>query len=108
MVKITEQWKCNYELLAMLAEATVPMLIHDLEKRGGLRDHHIEWLNAQVDVLASGGDALMCNLALSGKRGQTADKAAILFKCLSYMAFFPGGVEFMGKRYIGQTYDNRG
>lgn len=97
MIKVVEQRACNWELLAMMAEATVPILIHDLEQRGGLRDRHIEWLRQQIDVISSEGDALVCNI-----KHETAKKAAILFRCLSYMAFFPGGVTFMGAHFMSK------
>jgi hypothetical protein len=79
----------------MMAEATVPILVHDIERRGGLKERHVEWLQQQVDVIGSEGDALTCSI-----KGETAKKSAVLFRCLAYMAFFPGGVEFMGKRYM--------
>lgn len=96
-VQIDQQWNCNWELLTMMAEATVPILVHDLEQAGGLRDEHIEWLKSQADIIGSEGDALVCNI-----KHETAKKSAILFRCLSYMAFFDGGVKFMGTRFMSR------
>jgi len=90
----------NTELLKLHILAVVPFMILDLIEQGGIKEWHIEEAQRYVDILASEGDALLYH---SKKKGQTARAFNALCRGLAIMAFFPGGVKFMGLYFEEKT-----
>ena len=73
-------------------EASVPLLIQDIAKSGGLTNERIEKAKEYAWDIAGGGDILMYK---SNKKGESAKMMSKLVEGLAIMAFFPGGVTFL-------------
>jgi hypothetical protein len=85
----------NDELLLLFVEAMVPLRIHDIKRtQGDISDADITWARAQVDVLASGGDAVLYYV-----KNTSGKSIGVLCKCLAILAFCPGGVTFAGLHF---------
>lgn len=89
--KEQREWMSNNaELFLSFIEAMVPIRIYDIKRQQGwVTDHDITWARAQVDIMASGGDAVLCYV-----KGQSGKNIGVLCKCLAILAFCPGGITF--------------
>jgi hypothetical protein len=88
------------ELLKLHILAVVPFMILDLIEQGGIKDYHITEAQRYVDIIVSEGDALLYH---SKRKGQTARVFHALCRGLAIMAFFPGGVRFLGLHFEEQS-----
>jgi len=85
----------NEELLLSFIEAMVPLRIYDIKRRQGwITDYDVTWARGQVDVIASGGDAIL--YYVKGTSGKTI---STMCKCLAILAFCPGGITFAGLHF---------
>lgn len=94
--KERREWvNSNEELFLSFVEAMVPIRIYDIRRtQGWVSDADIAWARAQVDIIASGGDAVLCYV-----RGQSGKSMGVLCKCLAILAFCPGGITFCGLHF---------
>lgn len=93
----------NNTLLIMTLQAAVPSSIERMRQAARPRDTDWEWLAAQTDILASGGDVVLYKGATKGKsKGETARTMNTLIRALTIAAFAPGGVTFAGLHFEGK------
>jgi hypothetical protein len=112
----------NPELLRTSLLAAVPLLILEIKARGGPDAHDVEFirafggvsseegLNTLVQgreafgiergdhVLGAHGDELLYR---SRRKGKTAHVFNLFARALAILSFAPGGVRFLGDRYVG-------
>jgi hypothetical protein len=76
--------------------ATVPLLIHEMRRRGG--PDAADWGRCLElgQRIAECGDRILYR---SGKRGETAALVTDLARALALLAFVPGGVTFLGLHF---------
>ena len=91
----------NEELLKLFISSTVPPLIGGFIQQGGIHDWDIKWLESHVDTFASGGDVILCY-----EKHKTAKTIGVFCRCLAIMAFFPGGVTFLGMHFEAKQIED--
>lgn len=74
--------------LMIYLQATVPLKVAEIERRGGVTDAEIDWArNEASQIIAGRADALQ----FGGKPGEAGELAGVLVKALAIMCFTPGG-----------------
>lgn len=85
----------NEELFLSFVEAMVPLRIYDIRHtQGWIADYDVKWAKAQVDIIASGGDAILYYV-----KNTSGKSMGVLCKCLAILAFLPGGITFAGLHF---------
>lgn len=98
--------------LQMLLETTVPFLIHELAERGGPGEHDWAFLRefGQVDIETPISDMAMFPTTAETRqeKQQVKDYWQGFQRCVSIMAFCPGGISICGAKFSAGMPDITG
>ena len=86
----------NESLLTDFLEMTVPFMIADISRQGGIQDWQLERVKDHADAIGGQGDAI-----LYYEKGKSSKMVSLLAECLAVLAFAPGGVKFAGLHFEG-------
>jgi len=87
-------------LLPLFVETLVPLRIHDIKKIGGIQQEHLDYAKQYGDMLAGPPcEDLMYKPDRKKDKGKSSEMVNRLTRVLAIMAFFPGGVTFLGLHF---------